>query len=334
MVKRMKNFALTDKIAVSPRAAARTRKLAGKGIEGIVKAVFLLGFCFVILYPILMMVSKAFMERGDIFDNTVILIPRNFTLQNFDIAMRLTNYWETLGNTLLLAVLVTVLETVSCLIVAYGLARFEFKLRGLFMALVVFTIVVPPQLILTPMYVQFRQFDPFGLVSAVCGGSMNLIDTYWPFGLLAATAVGAKNGLFILIFFQFFKNMPKEFEEAAYIDGANSFGTFTRVMLPNATTAITTVSLFGFLWQYNDMNYTTSFLQNRPVFSGVYNNLDRFTNEVYDLLGVSQYDMTVTMYVPLVKSAGVLLILLPLLILFAFCQRFFVESIERVGIVG
>ena len=113
MVKRMKNFALTDKIAVSPRAAARTRKLAGKGIQGIVKAVFLLGFCFVILYPILMMVSKAFMERGDIFDNTVILIPRNFTLQNFDIAMRLTNYWETLGNTLLLAVLVTVLETVS-----------------------------------------------------------------------------------------------------------------------------------------------------------------------------------------------------------------------------
>lgn len=82
----MKNFALTDKIAVSPRAAARTRKLAGKGIQGIVKAVFLLGFCFVILYPILMMVSKAFMERGDIFDNTVILIPRNFTLQNFDIA--------------------------------------------------------------------------------------------------------------------------------------------------------------------------------------------------------------------------------------------------------
>ena len=59
---------------------------------------FLLGFCFVILYPILMMVSKAFMERGDIFDNTVILIPRNFTLQNFDIAMRLTNYWETPGQ--------------------------------------------------------------------------------------------------------------------------------------------------------------------------------------------------------------------------------------------
>lgn len=329
------NFSVVkDKLHIDSRAAARVKKLTGKGVRGIIKAVFLIGFCFVILYPILMMISKAFMAREDIFDNTVILVPRDFTLQNFDIAIRLLDYWPTLGNTLLLSIVVTVLETVSCLLVAYGLARFQFRLRNLFMALVVFTIIVPPQLILTPMYVQFRQFDPFGIVSAIFGGSMNLIDTYWPFGLMAATATNAKNGLFILIFFQFFKNMPKELEEAAYIDGANSFGTFYRVMLPNATTAITTVALFGFLWQYNDMNYTTSFLQNKPVFSGVFSNLDRLTTEIYDLLGVSQYDMTTTMYMPLFKSAGVLLILLPLLILFAFCQRFFVESIERVGIVG
>lgn len=323
-----------EDLSLNSRKMIRARKLTGKGIRGIIKAIFLIGFCFVILYPVLMMISKAFMERGDIFDNTVILVPRNFTLQNFDIAMRLLDYWPALGNTLLLSVLVTVLETVSCLVVAYGLARFQFKLKSLFMALVVFTIIVPPQLILTPMYVQFRQFDPFGIISAIFGGSMNLIDTYWPFGLMAATAVNARNGLFILIFFQFFKNMPKELEEAAYIDGANSFSTFYRVMLPNATTSITTVALFGFLWQYNDMNYTTSFLQNKPVFSGVFNNLSRLTTEIYDLLGVSQYDMTTTMYMPLFKSAGVLLILLPLLIVFAFCQRFFVESIERVGIVG
>lgn len=322
------------KLSVNPRTVARTKKIAAKGVRGIFKTIFLVGFCFVILYPILMMISKAFMERGDIFDNTVILVPKNFTLQNINIAMLLTDYWKTLATTLSLSAVVTVLETVSCLVVAYGLARFEFKLRGLFMALVVFTIIVPPQLILTPMYVQFKQFDPMGIMSAVFGGSLNLIDTYWPFGLLAATAVGAKNGLFILIFFQFFKNMPKEFEEAAFIDGASSFKTFTRVMLPNATTSVTTVALFGFLWQYNDMNYTTSLLQNKQVFSSVYYNLERFTNQVYDILGVSQYDMTVTMYVPLVKSAGVLLIMLPLLIVFAFCQRFFIESIERVGIVG
>lgn len=304
-------------------------------ITGIViKSVFLIGFCYVILYPILTMISKSFMGREDIFDNTVILVPKHFTLQNFQIAIMLTDYFHTMLNTICLAAMVTVLETVSCLLVAYGLARFEFKLRSLFLVLVVFTIVIPPQMILTPMYVQFRMFDPWGIMSLIFGGSLNLIDTFTPFALLSATAMGVKNGLFILLFFQFFKNMPKEFEEAAFIDGAGSIQTFTKVMLPNAVTPVVTVMMFGFLWQYNDMNYTTAFLQNLHVLSGVYYNLERFTNAVYTMLGTSQYDMTLVMYVPLVKSAGVLMVLAPLLIAFLFCQKLFVEGIERVGIVG
>lgn len=322
------------KIPLDNRKIVSARRKVSKGARSFVKAAFLIGFSFVILYPILMMVSKAFMARSDIFDNTVITIPKHFTLQNFKIAIMLTGYWNALVNTLLLSVTVTILETVSCLIVAYGLARFKFRLRGLFMALIVFTIIVPPQLILTPMYVQFHSFDPLGIITAMFGSSLNMIGTYTPFTLLAATAMGAKNGLFILIFFQFFKNMPKEFEEAAFIDGAGSFRIFISVMLPNAVTSIVTVMLFGFLWQYNDTTYTASFLQGRPVLSSVYYNLDRFTTEVYNLLGVSQYDMSLNMYYPLVKSAGVMLILAPLFVIFAFCQRFFVESIERVGIVG
>ena len=115
----------------------RTEKSLKRFLVGLLKAIFLIGFCFVILYPILTMISKAFMERTDVFDNTVILIPKHFTLQNFEIAVILLDYWKSLGNTLLLSLLVTVLETASCLLVGYGLARFRFKLRGLFMALVV-----------------------------------------------------------------------------------------------------------------------------------------------------------------------------------------------------
>ena len=312
------------------KAKKRTVKFAG----GFLKAIFLTGFCFVILYPIFTMISKAFMGRMDIFDNTVILIPKNITLQNFEIAIMLTDFWNALRNTVALSLLTMILQTASSLLVAYGLARFQFKLRGVFMALVVFTIIVPPQLILTPMYIQFRQFNPLGLMSLIYGGSLNLIDTFTPFTLLSMTAMGAKNGLFILIFYQFFKNMPKEFEEAAFMDGAGSVRTFLMIMLPNARTAIVTVMLFAFLWQYNDMNYTTAFLQNVPVFSNVYYNLERFTLAVYEMLGTSQYDITMTMYVPLVKSAGVLMMLAPLIIMFLFCQKFFVERIERVGIVG
>ena len=312
----------------------RTKKTTRKIVTGVLKAIFLIGFCFVILYPILTMISKAFMERNDIFDNTVILIPKHFTMQNFQIAVILLDYWKSLGNTLTLSLLVTVLETASCLLVGYGFARYRFKLKGLFMALVIFTIIVPPSLILYPMYVQFKLFDPLGIVSLLHGEEISLIGTYWPFSLLAVTAMGTKNGLFILIFTQFFRNMPKEFEEAAFIDGASSFKTFLKIMLPNAQTAIVTVALFGFLWQYNDLSYTTVFLQGKSVFSNTFYNLTRFTSQVYEILGTNQYDMTLSMYYPLVMSTGVLLILLPLILMFLVAQKFFVESIERVGIVG
>ncbi len=316
------------------RLFIRTKKTTRKIVTGVLKAIFLIGFCFVILYPILTMISKAFMERNDIFDNTVILIPKHFTMQNFQIAVILLDYWKSLGNTLTLSLLVTVLETASCLLVGYGFARYRFKLKGLFMALVIFTIIVPPSLILYPMYVQFKLFDPLGIVSLLHGEEISLIGTYWPFSLLAVTAMGTKNGLFILIFTQFFRNMPKEFEEAAFIDGASSFKTFLKIMLPNAQTAIVTVALFGFLWQYNDLSYTTVFLQGKSVFSNTFYNLTRFTSQVYEILGTNQYDMTLSMYYPLVMSTGVLLILLPLILMFLVAQKFFVESIERVGIVG
>lgn len=312
----------------------RTKKTTRKIVTGVLKAIFLIGFCFVILYPILTMISKAFMERNDIFDNTVILIPKHFTMQNFQIAVILLDYWKSLGNTLTLSLLVTVLETASCLLVGYGFARYRFKLKGLFMALVIFTIIVPPSLILYPMYVQFKLFDPLGIVSLLHGEEISLIGTYWPFSLLAVTAMGTKNGLFILIFTQFFRNMPKEFEEAAFIDGAGSFKTFLKIMLPNSQTAIVTVALFGFLWQYNDLSYTTVFLQGKSVFSNTFYNLTRFTGQIYEILGTNQYDMTLSMYYPLVMSTGVLLILLPLILMFLVAQKFFVESIERVGIVG
>ena len=93
------------------KAKKRTVKFAG----GFLKAVFLTGFCFVILYPIFTMISKAFMGRMDIFDNTVILIPKNITLQNFEIAIMLTDFWNALRNTVALSLLTMILQTASSL---------------------------------------------------------------------------------------------------------------------------------------------------------------------------------------------------------------------------
>lgn len=312
----------------------KIRKNTNKIIKVFFRTFFILGFCFVILYPVFTMIMKSFMSRTDLFDNSVIQIPRHFTLENIKVAGILLDYGNSFRNTLLLAVLVTATETFICLLVGYGFGRYKFPFKNALFAILIFTIIVPPQLIMIPVYMQFRNFDPLNIFSLLNIKNINLIDTPWPFIFLAVTGMYTKNGLFIYMFRQFFQSVPNELEEAAYIDGAGSLETFFKIMLPNAKTVITTVVLFGFVWQYNDVTYSKIFFSTTHVFATVYENLGRFTNEIYELLGTSQYDITMDLYSALVRNTGVMMITAPLLIVFLLAQNFFVDSIERSGIVG
>lgn len=201
-------------------------------VSGIAKFIFLFGFCFVILYPVITMLLKTFMDKQDLIDNSVIYIPRHFTLDNIQTAAMTLNYGKALLNTAVITISTTLLQVLSCLMVGYGFARHEFKGRNLLFGLVIFTVIVPPQLFTIPYFKAFRQFDFFGIIAAATGEPLNLLNSYLPFWLLAITCMGIKNGIFIYLFRQCFKNMPLELEEAGTIDGANSFGIFTRIMLP------------------------------------------------------------------------------------------------------
>ena len=312
----------------------KTKKISRKTISILLRIVFLSGFCFIILYPVLLMISRGFMDRIDLTDNEVILIPKHFTLENFHVASMLLDYPQSLFNTVIITVFSTLLSLCSCLLAGYGFARFRFRLKPLLFGVLLFTVIVPPQLIMMPLYMRFRSFDFFGLIGLLTGASPNLLNSFWPFFLLSATGMGIKNGIFIYLFRQFFSGMPKEIEEAAMVDGAGSFRIFWRVMLPNAVTIIVTVLLFSVVWQYNDIVYSQLFLTTKKVLSMQYMNLERFTTEVTDYLGFTAGDVQMGLYVPLVQSAGVLMILAPVLILFLVAQKYFVESIERSGIVG
>lgn len=299
-----------------------------------VRSIFILGFCFVILYPVLIMISKAFMSKADIYDNTVLLVPKHFTLQNIKLAAVLIKYWASLKNTLILSVGVTVLQTVVCMTVGYGFARYNFKFKGILFGLVIFTIIVPPQLILVSLYLHFRFFDLFGIIKALTGiRGINLMESFVPFFLLAGTGMGIKNGLFIYIFRQFFRAIPKETEEAALVDGAGPIRTYIQIMIPGAITAMVTVALFSFVWQYNDTVYAGLFLKNTKVLSITYDALATFTPEAA-LTGVTQSDLSNPIYLTMVKSTGVFIMLIPVVIFFLFLQRFFIQSIERSGLVG
>ncbi len=170
----------------------------------IARSIFLLGFAFVIMYPILIMLTRAFMHRVDIYDNTVLWIPKNYTFENFAIAGDMIQYWAAFKNSVILAVTITIVQTLSCLLIGYGFARFNFKFRGFLFGLVIFTIIVPPQLLMVSIYLHFRFFDFLGIYHAITGSrGINLLDTFAPFYLLALSGQGIKNGLFIYIFRQF-----------------------------------------------------------------------------------------------------------------------------------
>ncbi|WP_082423283.1 carbohydrate ABC transporter permease [Paenibacillus dakarensis] len=290
----------------------------------LVRTVLVTGFCFIILFPLFLRISVAFRSKADIYDPTVLWIPKSFTLDNIKIAIQATEYWPALLNTVLISAGTTLIQLASCALAAYAFARLKFRGSGLLFGLVIFTIVVPPQTIMIPLYLTYRYFDLFGLVGLFTGrNSLNLIDTFWPFLISSSTAMGLKNGLYIYIFRQFFRGIPKEIEEASLVDGAGVFKTFYRIMMPNAVPAIVTVVLFSFVWQWNDSYYVSLFLSKVKVLS----------TQLMDM-GMALGKEPDPVYQSMLLNTGVLLLMGPLIIMYLFVQRYFVESVERTGIVG
>lgn len=246
-------------------------------------------------------------------------------------AIRIMDYWETLVNTISLSAMTTIFSAISCALAGYGFARLKFKGSNLLFAGVLLTILVPPTTILIPIYLNLKDFTLMGIIPLITGKPVNLLNSYWPFILTSLTANSLKAGLYIFIFRQFFRGIPKEVEEAAYIDGAGIGRTFSSIMLPNAIPAIITVTLFSFVWQWNDSFYTTTYLTSSKVMSIQLSSLPYNLSMQLEGGDASKAD---PFYLSMVQDTGILLAILPLIIIYLFVQRYFVESIERTGIVG
>jgi multiple sugar transport system permease protein len=289
----------------------------------VLRTTLILGFCFIILFPLFLRLSVAFRSKADIYDPTVLWIPRHFTWDNIRLAIDSINYTTALLHTLLISGGTTLIQLISCSLAAYAFARLKFRGSGLLFMIVIFTIVVPPQTIMIPVYMTYRYFDLFGLVPLLTGRqSFNLIDTFWPFFISSGTAMGLKNGLYIYIFRQFFRGIPKELEEAALVDGSGLVRTFSRIVAPNAVPAFITVALFSFVWQWNDSYNVSLFLNRVKVLSTELMSMGTNLKEpdpIYQLM---------------LLNTGVFFMMIPLIVLYLFVQRHFVESVERTGITG
>ena len=116
-----------------------------------------------------------------------------------------------------------------CTLVGYGFARFEFPLKSFWFACVMLIILVPPQTISTSLHLHFRFFDIFGIKEMLTGESWNLRGSVLPYYMMSAGCMGLKNGLYIFLIRQFFRTIPKDLEEAAYVDGCGTLKTFIRI---------------------------------------------------------------------------------------------------------
>lgn len=298
---------------------------AKKALWLVFKLALLCGLSFVILFPFLVKLSSAFMSKADSYDNTVAFIPKHPTLDNIRYILDQTPFTQAVISTLLLSLLVAVCSVVMAALVGYGLAKFRFKGSGVVMALVVFTLLVPPATVMVPMYIRFRYFDIFGILQSVAGGALKLTDTPVPLLFLSLTGLGFRGGLYIMVMRQVFRGIPNELSEAAAVDGLGVFRTFLQIMLPLAKSMLTVIFLFSFSWQWTDTFYASTLYSKIKLLPNIVTLVQSFNNTN---LGAGDYATDL-----LVNTVAIMAIL-PLLILFVFTQRKFVQGIERSGIVG
>ena len=293
------------------------KKLINKAVAvlwRIFRASLLLGLGFVILYPLIYAAVMAFRPGEQVYDPTVIWISKSLTLENIKNAFTLMNYPEALATSLRINVVSSILQICICAVTGYGFARFKFKGKNLLFSLVLLTVLVPPQVIITPSFMGFK--------------TLKLINTAWTFYLPAMFGAGIKAGLFIFIFRQFFRGLPKELEEAAAIDGCGFFASFIRIIIPNAGAVFLTTVLLSFMWYWNDYYMSSMYM----------NNVNSVTNALVHLRANSTVltgDITIDPYkIITLLQAGSLLAIIPPLILFLVLQRKFIQGIQKSGIVG
>ena len=300
-------------------------------ITSVFRTIFILAFCYVLLYPLIFIAVGMFKAPSNFSDPTVNWVPKEFTLINLERAFEALNFKESLKNTFFYEMIAAFIEVCSCAVAAYGLARFEFPYKKVLILFMFLTILIPIQMTIIPTLINYKSLDVLGILSLfykLTGADLrvNILDTGFAFWIPSLFAVGLRGGLFIFIYMQFFKGLPKELEEAAWIDGASPIKTFIRVIIPSSGVVIMTVSLFAFVWHWND-NYLAL------MYTSGNRTLSVMISRVFAQLSIQGFHEASSEATGAALAACFLIIIIPLIV-YMIVQRWFVQSIDRVGIVG
>ena len=303
-------------------AISRTMRRALKQNGPVYKTflyLILIGISFIYLYPILRLLSMSLMTLEDLNDVQRNWIPSKFYYQNYNVAIQLLKYLPAIKDSLIISVIPSLISVVSSSLVGYGLGVYNFKGRKLILVLLLITFVVPTILTSLPTYVIYQKFGLLNSLSAF------IVPAIFGFGI--------RQSLFILIFFQFFRILPRELFESAEIDGASQFRIFLTIAIPLTLTAFLICFLYSFVWYFNETTLVTMYFPGKYV--PLSKSISSLENKIADLsskgAGTGE---GAEIYNKGTLFSGILLSIMPLIVVYAVCQKWFVEGVDKSGIAG
>ena len=280
-----------------------TRNAAG--VQMTLRYFVLVGVGLMMLYPLLWMIGGAFRPNHEIF-SSIGFIPHEPTLDGFIKGWRTSTEYTFatyLLNTFAIIVPKVIVTVISSVLVAFGFARFNVPGKRVLFALLIATILLPKSVLLVPQYLMFREFG--------------WLDTFYP---LYVPSAFATEGFFVFMIIQFMRTLPAEMEEAAVMDGCNSFQVLTHVVVPVIMPAIVSVALFQFMWSMND------FLSPLIYLSSV----EKYPVALALKLSIDVTEATSWNQILAMSTIA----LAPSLILFFAAQKYFVEGITVGAVKG
>ncbi|CAM3610254.1 carbohydrate ABC transporter permease [Marinicrinis lubricantis] len=310
-----------NKTKALPRSTLKLLKTKVIGLEadkGLIFKCFLylilINTAYIYLNPIIYMVTSMIKDSTDLVDPAVQWVPRSVYFGMLQDAWDMLQFPKAFTISVSMSLVIAVCQTLSCAVAGYAFARLDIPLKNFWFFCLLLTFIVPPQLTILPKLIAASQ--------------LGVLQSYIPIVLPALFGQGVKGALFVIIYRQFFSKQPKELEEAATMDGAGALRIFAKVMLPLARPAIVVVFLFSFVWNWNDSYSPTIFLHglsDQPLSVGV-SSITSAINARAEEIGPSIYDEPM-------KMAASFLMILPPLVLYIFAQRWFVEGVDRTGLV-
>jgi len=263
--------------------------------------VMLIAGSAVLLFPLYWMVSSSLKPLEEINAFPIIWVPSRWVWENYSTLFQTVPFLRYLGNSCFVAISSTIGTTFSSALVGFSFARLRFPGRNLLFLLAVSTLIVPNWLTLIPQFVMFKD--------------LGWLNTYAP--LVVPQLFAQPFALFLLR--QFFLTLPREIEEAAKIDGSGYFRVFWSIGLPSVRPALITVAAFTFLYNWNDYFYPLIYLSNGDIFTLP--------------LGLTTLQSQYITHTELLM-AGLVLAVLPCIVLFLVCQRWFIQGIVVSGVKG